>query len=193
MTWMIVGLGNPGPEYASTRHNAGFLVVDLLASRMRGTLGRHKRAMAAVLEGRIGAPGSDARAILVEPWSFMNASGGPVKSLMSFYDVDPEQLVVVHDELDLPLGTVRVKVGGGDGGHNGLKSLRGSLGTGDFARVRVGIGRPPGQQDPADYVLKPFGGSERAALPEIVERSADAVETLVLHGVEQAQNQFNGG
>lgn len=193
MTWMIVGLGNPGPEYVSTRHNAGFLVVDLLASRMRGTLGRHKRAMAAVLEGRIGAPGSDTRAILVQPWSFMNASGGPVKSLMAFYDVVPEQLLVVHDELDLPLGTVRVKVGGGDGGHNGLKSLRGSLGTGDFARVRVGIGRPPGQQDPADYVLKPFSGSERAALPEIVERSADAVETLVLHGVEQAQNQFNGG
>lgn len=193
MTWMIVGLGNPGPEYASTRHNAGFLVVDLLASRVRGSLGRHKRAMAAVLEARIGPPGAGERVILVEPWSYMNVSGGPVKSLMSFYDVDPGHLVVVHDELDLPFGAVRVKVGGGDGGHNGLKSLRGSLGTGDFARVRVGIGRPPGQQDPADYVLKPFAGSERAALPEIVERSADAVETLVLHGVEQAQNQFNGG
>ena len=193
MTWMIVGLGNPGPEYASTRHNAGFFVVDELASRMRGSLGRHKRAMAAVLEGRVGSPGADERVVLVEPWSFMNASGGPVKSLMSFYDVGPERLVVVHDELDLPLGTVRVKFGGGNGGHNGLKSLSGSLGTGDFARVRIGIGRPPGQQDSADYVLKPFSGPERTALPEIIDRSADAVETLVLRGVEQAQNQFNGG
>ncbi len=193
MTWMIVGLGNPGPEYAHTRHNAGFFVVDELAARTRGSLGRHKRAMAAVSEGRIGSPGSDVRVVLVEPWSFMNASGGPVKALMSFYDVDIEHLVVVHDELDLPLGTVRLKLGGGDGGHNGLKSLRGSLGSGEFARVRFGIGRPPGRQDPAEFVLKPFTGTERLEVPEIVDRCADAVETLVHRGLEQAQNQFNGG
>ncbi len=193
MTWMIVGLGNPGPEYANTRHNAGFFVVDELAARMRGTLGRHKRAMASVLEGRFGTPGSDERVVLVEPWSFMNASGGPVKALMSFYDVDIEHLVVVHDELDLPLGSVRLKLGGGDGGHNGLKSLRSSLGSGEFARARFGIGRPPGRQDPAEFVLKPFTGTERDEIPEIVNRCADAVETLVLRGVEQAQNHFNGG
>ncbi|MDO9485937.1 MAG: aminoacyl-tRNA hydrolase [Actinomycetota bacterium] len=193
MTWMIVGLGNPGPEYASTRHNAGFFVVDELAARARGSLGRHKRAMAAVSEGRIGSPGSDVRVVLVEPWSFMNASGGPVKALMSFYDVDLEHLVVVHDELDLPLGTVRLKLGGGDGGHNGLKSLRSSLGSGEFARVRFGIGRPPGRQDPAEFVLKPFTGSERLEVPVIVDRCADAVEALVQRGLEYAQNQFNGG
>lgn len=193
MTWMIVGLGNPGPEYANTRHNAGFFVVDELGARMRGTIGRHKRAMAGVLEGRIGTPGSDARVVLVEPWSFMNASGGPVKALMSFYDIGIGHIVVVHDELDLPLGTVRVKSGGGDGGHNGLKSLRSSLGSGEFARVRFGIGRPPGRQDPAEFVLKPFAGTERSEVPEVVTRCADAVETLVLRGIEQAQNQFNGG
>ena len=193
MTWMIVGLGNPGPEYDKTRHNAGFLVVDELASRMHGTLGRHQRAMAAALEGRLGSPGSGERVVLVEPWSFMNASGGPVKALMGFYDVDVEHLVVVHDELDLPLGTVRLKLGGGDGGHNGLKSLRSSLGSGDFARARFGIGRPPGRQDPAEFVLKPFAGTERDEIPEIVDRCADAVEAVVLRGMEQAQNQFNGG
>ncbi|MDO8732347.1 MAG: aminoacyl-tRNA hydrolase [Actinomycetota bacterium] len=193
MTWMIVGLGNPGPEYANTRHNAGVFVVDELAVRMRGILGRHKRAMAAVLEARVGSPGSDERVVLVEPWSFMNASGGPVKALMSFYDIDIEHLVVVHDELDLPFGTVRVKLGGGDGGHNGLKSLRSSLGSGEFARVRFGIGRPSGRQDPAEFVLKPFAGTEREEIPEIVSRCADAVETLVLRGVDHAQNQFNGG
>ena len=193
MTWMIVGLGNPGPEYAATRHNAGFLVIDEISSRMQGSLGRHKRAMANVLEGRVGTPGADERVVLVEPLSFMNASGGPVKALMTFYDVDLDHLVVVHDELDLPLGTVRVKQGGGDGGHNGLKSLRGALGSGEFARARVGIGRPPGRQDAADFVLKPFTAAERRELAEIVDRCADAVETLVLRGVEQAQNQFNGG
>ncbi|MFA7324903.1 MAG: aminoacyl-tRNA hydrolase [Candidatus Nanopelagicales bacterium] len=193
MTWMIVGLGNPGPEYATTRHNVGFMVVDELASRMRGTLGRHKRAMAAVLEGRVGLPGADARVVLVEPWSFMNASGGPVKALMQFFDVSDTHLVVIHDELDLPLETVRVKLGGGDNGHNGLKSLRKSLGSGEFARVRFGIGRPPGRQDPAEYVLKPFAGAEREVVAREVQRSADAVEALVLHGLERAQNEFNGG
>ncbi|MDD2857540.1 MAG: aminoacyl-tRNA hydrolase [Candidatus Nanopelagicales bacterium] len=193
MTWMIVGLGNPGPDYATTRHNVGFMVADELAARMHGTFSRHKRAMAGVLEGRIGSPGADARAVLVEPWSFMNASGGPVKALLQFYDITAGRLVVIHDELDLPLETVRIKFGGGDNGHNGLKSLRQSLGTGDFTRVRFGIGRPPGRQDPAAFVLKPFAGSERDVVAQEVLRSADAVETLVLHGLERAQNDCNGG
>ncbi|MDD2817785.1 MAG: aminoacyl-tRNA hydrolase [Candidatus Nanopelagicales bacterium] len=193
MTWMIVGLGNPGPEYATTRHNVGFMVVDELAARMRGTLSRHKRAVAGVVEGRIGNPGADARVVLVEPWSFMNTSGGPVKALMQFYDVAEDHLVVIHDELDLPLDTVRIKIGGGDNGHNGLKSIRKSLGNGDYARVRIGIGRPVGRQDPADFVLKSFAGTERDVIPNVIQRSADAVETLVLHGIERAQNEFNGG
>ena len=179
---MIVGLGNPGPEYATTRHNVGFMVVDDLASRMRGSLSRHKRAVAGVVEGRIGNPGSDARVVLVEPWSFMNTSGGPVKALMQFYDVAEDHLVVIHDELDLPLDTVRVKIGGGDNGRNG-----------DYARVRIGIGRPVGRQDPAEFVLKSFTGTERDVIPHVISRSADAVETLVLHGIERAQNEFNGG
>jgi PTH1 family peptidyl-tRNA hydrolase len=129
--------------------------------------------------------------VLVEPLSFMNESGGPVKALMGFYGVDPDRLVVVHDELDIPFTTIRVKLGGGDNGHNGLKSIRKALGTGDFYRVRVGIGRPPGRQEAADYVLKPFAGAERTELPEVVQRAADAVESLVTDGLEATQNRFN--
>jgi len=191
MTWLIVGLGNPGPEYAATRHNIGFAVVDDLAAEMGGRLAKHKRASAGVLEGRIGAPGTGARAVLVEPLSFMNASGGPVKALLQFYDVAIDHLVVVHDELDIPFATIRVKFGGGDNGHNGLKSIRSALGTGDFFRVRVGIGRPPGRQDPADFVLKPFSSTERPEVPELAARGADAVETLVLRGLERTQQEFN--
>lgn len=191
MTWLIAGLGNPGPEYAATRHNIGFDVVDRLAAAMGGRLGKHKRASALVCEGRIGAPGSGARTILVEPLSFMNASGGPVKALMQFYDIAIDRLVVVHDELDIPFSSIRVKLGGGDNGHNGLKSIRSALGTGEFYRVRVGIGRPPGRQDPADYVLKPFSSTERREVPECAARAADAVETLLLHGLDRAQQQFN--
>ena len=188
---MVVGLGNPGPEYAATRHNVGFLVVDSIGSATGIRLARHKRAHALVGEGRLGPIGSGVRLILVQPLSFMNESGGPVKALMQFYDVDIEHLVVVHDELDIPFSSIRVKVGGGDGGHNGLKSIRRALGSGDFARVRVGIGRPPGRQDPADFVLKPFGSAERPAVPELCVRAADAVESFVEHGLERTQNQFN--
>ena len=191
MTWLIVGLGNPGPEYAATRHNIGFAVVDALAADAGGKLAKHKRAAAMVLEGRLGTPGSGARAILVEPLSFMNASGGPVKALLQFYDIAIDHLVVVHDELDIPFASIRVKFGGGDNGHNGLKSIRSALGTGDFTRVRMGIGRPPGQQDPADFVLKPFSSAERREVPELAVRGADAVQTLVLHGLERTQQEFN--
>ncbi|CAB4916657.1 MAG: aminoacyl-tRNA hydrolase [Actinobacteria bacterium] len=191
MTWLIAGLGNPGPKYAATRHNIGFDVVDGLAAQVGSKLARHKRAMALAAEGRFGPPGSGESVVLVEPLSFMNESGGPVKALMGFYGVDAAQLVVVHDELDLPLGSIRIKLGGGDNGHNGLRSIRSSLGTGDFFRVRVGIGRPAGRQDPADYVLSGFGSAERAELPLLTERAEQAVESLVLNGLERTQQSFN--
>lgn len=189
--WLVVGLGNPGPEYATTRHNVGFLVTDLIADQVRVRLARHKRGHALAAEGKLGLPGAMTHLVLVEPLSFMNESGGPVKALMGFYGVEPDRLVVVHDELDIPFGAIRVKLGGGDNGHNGLKSIRRALGTGDFYRVRVGIDRPPGRQDPADYVLKPFGATERKELPEVVQRAADAVECLVTEGLERTQNRFN--
>lgn len=190
--WLVVGLGNPGPEYAATRHNVGFLVVDLLAERLGVRLARHKRGHALAAEAKLGVPGALTPLVLVEPLSFMNASGGPVASIAAFYGETTEHVVVVHDELDLPFGTIRVKHGGGDNGHNGLKSLRSSLGSGDFSRVRIGIGRPPGRQDPADWVLKGFGSTERRELPEVVDRAADAVECLLVAGLETAQNRFNG-
>jgi PTH1 family peptidyl-tRNA hydrolase len=191
MTWLIVGLGNPGPKYAATRHNIGFAVVDGLAVQLGARLARHKRAMALAAEGRFGAPGAGDSVVLVEPLSFMNESGGPVKALMGFYGVDVGQLVVIHDELDLPLGSIRTKLGGGDNGHNGLRSIRSSLGSGDFFRVRVGIGRPNGRQDPADYVLSAFGSVERAELPLLTERAGQATESLVLEGLERTQQAFN--
>lgn len=189
--WLIAGLGNPGPEYAATRHNIGFLVVDALAQRSGVKLARHKRAHALAAEAKIGTPGAMHRLVLAEPQSFMNESGGPVTALMSFYGIDPDRLIVIHDELDLPFAALRVKFGGGDNGHNGLRSIRRSIGTGDFLRVRAGIGRPPGRQDPAAFVLKPFASAERADLPEFVDRCADAVESLVSDGLERTQNRFN--
>lgn len=189
--WLVVGLGNPGAQYEATRHNIGFLVVDELGSRMGAKLARHKKAHALAAEGRVGLPGDQVRLVLLEPLSFMNASGGPVKAAASFYAVPPERVIAIHDELDIPFEAIRIKFGGGDNGHNGLKSMRSSLGTGDFYRVRVGIGRPPGRQDPADYVLKPWSSSERRELPLLVDRAADAVEALVRQGLEAAQNQFN--
>lgn len=189
--WLVVGLGNPGPEYATTRHNVGFLVADRLADTIGARLARHKRGHALAAEGKLGIPGALTHLVIVEPLSFMNESGGPVKALMGFYGVAPDRLVVVHDELDIPFAAIRVKLGGGDNGHNGLKSIRRALGTGDFYRVRVGIDRPPGRQDPADYVLKPFGSTERRELPEVVQRAADAVECLVTEGLDVTQNRFN--
>ena len=189
--WLVVGLGNPGPEYAATRHNIGFLVVDQIADQLSVKLARHKRGHALAAEGKFGLPGSLTPLVLVEPMSYMNESGGPVKALMGFYGVTPERLVVVHDELDIPFAAIRVKFGGGDNGHNGLKSIRRALGTGDFFRVRVGIGRPPGRQEPADFVLKPYPSAERKELPEVVQRAADAVESLVTEGLERTQNTYN--
>src|SRR5918996_1703396 len=161
--WLVVGLGNPGPSYANTRHNAGHLVVELLAARAGAKLKSHRRGRADVAETRIGDP-PGVRAVLARPKSYVNLSGGPVASLVGFFKIDTDRLVVIHDELDLPFGTLRLKRGGGDNGHNGLRSLRAALGTGDFCRVRFGVGRPPGRQDPAEYVLKPWNAAERKDL-----------------------------
>lgn len=190
--WLVVGLGNPGPSYAGHRHNVGYLVVDELASRMGSPFRAHKSGRGEVVEGRLGAPGADApRVVLAKPRSYMNDCGGPVKQLAAFYKVPPERLVAVHDELDIAFDTLRVKRGGGDNGHNGLRSIRGSLGTGDFYRVRVGIGRPPGRQDVADFVLSNYSSAERKVLPFQVDTAADAVETLVTEGLERTQQRFN--
>ncbi len=189
--WLIVGLGNPGPEYAATRHNVGAMVVDVIADRARIRMARHKRAHAQAGEGKFGVPGAMTHVVLSTPMSFMNESGGPVKALMSFYGVDPDRMVVVHDELDIAFSALRVKFGGGDGGHNGLKSIRKSIGTGDFFRVRVGIGRPPGRQEPAAFVLKPYGSTERKELPALLDRAADAAMSIVIDGLELTQNRFN--
>lgn len=187
MTWLVVGLGNPGPTYASTRHNVGYLVADVLAARTGGTWKKHKSGRADVIEGRLAGE----RAILGRCRSYMNESGGPVSTLAKFYDVEPDHLVVIHDELDIDYGMLRVKLGGGDNGHNGLKSIRQSLGTGDFLRVRVGIGRPPGRQSVHDFVLKPYNPAERKDLPTYVEEAADAVESLMTRGLEPTQSAFN--
>ncbi|BCB85320.1 aminoacyl-tRNA hydrolase [Phytohabitans suffuscus] len=189
-TWLVVGLGNPGREYTGNRHNAGFMVADLLAGRMGARFGRHKRAVADVAEGRL-VPGGP-RLVLAKPLTYMNLSGGPVAALSQFYKIPVGSIVAVHDELDLAYGTVRAKVGGGEGGHNGLRSMSKSLGGKDYVRVRFGIGRPPGRQDPADFVLSDFSSAERKELEFLVDRAADVVETVVTRGVEVAQNAYNG-
>ncbi|TDE32998.1 aminoacyl-tRNA hydrolase [Actinomadura sp. 6K520] len=186
--WLVAGLGNPGPSYAKNRHNAGFMVLDVLAARAGGRFKSH-RARADVLEGRL----AGARAVLAKPRSFMNVSGGPVKALCDFYKVPVERLVVVHDELDIPFGAVRLKQGGGDNGHNGLRSVTKSLGSRDYLRVRFGVGRPPGRMDPAAFVLKDFSAAERKDLDLEVARAADAVEALLADGLGAAQNAFHAG
>lgn len=183
---LVVGLGNPGPRYAGTRHNAGFLVVDLLAERIGGRFKAH-RSRCDVVEGRLaGHP-----VVLAKPKSYMNESGGPVVAVARFYKVPVERITVVHDDLDLPFGSLRLKRGGGDGGHNGLRSTTSALGSKEYARVRFGIGRPPGRQDPSDYVLRDFSSAERKELDFLVDRAADAVEALLADGIEPAQNKFN--
>jgi PTH1 family peptidyl-tRNA hydrolase len=186
--WLVVGLGNPGPSYAGNRHNAGFMVLDVLAGRAGGRFKAHK-ARADVLEGRL----AGARAVLAKPRTYMNESGGPVRALRDFYKVPVERLVVVHDELDIPFGTLRLKRGGGDNGHNGLRSITRSLGDKEYPRVRFGVGRPPGRMDAAAFVLKDFSAAERKVLELEVDRAADAVEALVSGGLEAAQNVFHAG
>ena len=187
--WLVVGLGNPGREYAANRHNVGFMVADLLASRIGARFGRHKRAVAEVAEGRLGFGGP--KLILAKPLTFMNLSGAPVVALAQFFKVPVDNVVAVHDELDLPYGQVRVKRGGGEGGHNGLRSMSKSLGSREYLRVRFGVGRPPGRQDPADFVLSNFSGAENKELDFLIDRAADAVEAVVVGGLEPAQNTYH--
>jgi peptidyl-tRNA hydrolase, PTH1 family len=184
--WLIAGLGNPGPEYASTRHNAGHMVADLLAERMGARFKAH-RTRNDVADGRLaGMP-----VTLARPRTYMNLSGGPVAAIAAFYKIPPERIVVIHDELDIPFGSVRLKFGGGDNGHNGLRSITQALGTNEYYRVRFGIGRPPGRMDAATYVLRDFTAAERKELPLLIERCADAVETLLSKGLAVAQNTFH--
>lgn len=196
-SWLVVGLGNPGPTYASHRHNVGFMVVDELARRGSLAYAAPKGMRAEVCETRIsaagvGVPGADAqRVALVKPRTFMNDSGQAVAKLAAYHKVPVGQVVAIHDELDLDPGVLRLKAGGGDNGHNGLKSIRACLGSGDFLRVRFGIGRPPGRQAPADFVLSSFPAAQRVDLEIDVSRAADAVESLVVEGLSAAQNRFN--
>ncbi len=187
---IVVGLGNPGPEYAGNRHNLGFRVADLLADQQGARFKKGARGFADVVETRLGGVDGE-RVVLAKPRSYMNESGGRVKAVLGFYKVTAEQLIVVHDDLDIPFGSVRLKLGGGTGGHNGLRSIDAALGSKDYARVRVGIGRPPGRMDPADFVLRDFGAAERKELPLLVERAADAVVTLLGNGLAAAQNTFH--
>ena len=191
MTFVIAGLGNPGPAYAGTRHNIGAMVVAELAAQLSLKLSRHKKAFAAVGEGHIGLPGSQHGVVLAIPLCYMNESGGPIKSILAYYEVPLENLIVVHDELDIDFAAIRLKLGGGDNGHNGLKSIKKSIGSGEYYRTRMGIGRPQGQQDPADFVLSQFSSSDRKVLPELISRGCEALETLVASGLDLAQNKFN--
>ena len=187
-TWLVVGLGNPGPDYAANRHNVGQMVLDILADRISATFKSHK-ANASVAEGRIGFGGP--KVILAKPGTYMNNSGGPVANLMKFYDVAIQNVIVVHDELDIDAGAVRVKQAGGHAGHNGLRDIIAAADSNDFVRVRVGIGRPPGRMDAADFVLKNFSGDERKELPLLLALSADAVEEIVTKGALEAMNAVN--
>ena len=184
---LVVGLGNPGPGYAKTRHNIGFMVVDLLAARIGAPFKVHKRSGAEVATGRLG----HRPVVLAKPRCYMNESGRQVGPLAKFYSIPPTDVIVIHDELDIDFGKVRLKRGGGEGGHNGLRSVASALGSKDFQRVRIGIGRPPGRKDPAAFVLEPFSSTERAEVPTLCELAADAAETLIEVGLEPAQNQVH--
>jgi PTH1 family peptidyl-tRNA hydrolase len=187
--WLVVGLGNPGPSYAGHRHSVGHRVVAELAERLGGGLKAHRTGRADVIEGRFSLEAP--RVVVARPRCYMNETGGPVASLASYYKVPVGQIVAVHDELDIPFDTLRTKLGGGDNGHNGLRSMRAALGSGEFYRVRVGVGRPPGRQSPADFLLSDYSAAERKVLPFQVDKAADAVESLVADGLERTQSRYN--
>jgi PTH1 family peptidyl-tRNA hydrolase len=187
-TWLIVGLGNPGAQYQGNRHNVGQMVLDELAGRVGAGFKTHK-ARAQVVEGRLGIGGP--RVVLAKPMSYMNVSGGPVSALANFYGIDPDHVVAVHDEIDIPFNTVKLKIGGGEGGHNGLRDISKALGTKDYYRVRVGVGRPPGRMDTADFVLRDFGTAELKELPFLLDEAADAAELLARDGLLAAQQKFH--
>lgn len=187
--WLIVGLGNPGPKYEATRHNVGQMALDVLAERAGARFAAHK-TQARIAEARL-VPGGP-KLVLAKSNGYMNTSGGPVSALAKYFDVPAERIVVLHDDLDLPFDSIKIKSGGGHGGHNGLRDIAKALGTPDYLRVRVGIGRPPGQQDPADYVLRPFASTERETLAVLLEDAADATESLVADGLLATQQRFHG-
>jgi peptidyl-tRNA hydrolase, PTH1 family len=184
---LVVGLGNPGPNYAQTRHNLGFMVADRLAARLGSAFKAHKRSGAEIVTGRLGGHS----VVLAKPRCYMNESGRQVGPLAKFYSVNAADVVVIHDDLDIDFGQIRLKLGGGEGGHNGLRSVVAALGTKDFQRVRIGIGRPPGRKDPAAFVLENFAASERPELATICEQAADATELLIELGLEPAQNRVH--
>ncbi|MBS4729180.1 aminoacyl-tRNA hydrolase [Mycobacterium sp. SM1] len=181
---LVVGLGNPGPNYAQTRHNLGFMVADILAARLGSAFKAHKRSGAEVVTGRLAGHS----VVLAKPRCYMNESGRQVAPLAQFYSVPPTDIIVIHDDLDIAFGRIRLKLDGGEGGHNGLRSVVTALGTKDFQRIRIGIGRPPGRKDPARFVLESFSAAERTQVPAICERAADATELLIELGLESAQN-----
>ena len=190
MTWLVVGLGNPGDEYAATRHNVGQMIIDHLAKRHNVKLSSHK-SRNEIAAFKLGVGADMHSIILAKSKSYMNESGGPIKALASFYSVEPANIIVLHDELDIGYAAIRTKVAGGDNGHNGLKSLTSSFGTAEYFRVRLGIGRPMGQQDPADFVLKQFSKEEKKTLDEFIDRGADCVEFLIEKGLDLTQSKFN--
>ena len=190
MTWLVAGLGNPGDQYAATRHNVGQMVIDQLVKRHSVKLASHK-SRTHIAAYKLGV-GIDAhQIILAKSHSYMNETGGPIKALANFYSVEPGNIIVLHDELDIGFAAIRTKLGGGDNGHNGLKSMTSAFNTPDYYRVRLGIGRPMGQQDPADFVLKQFSKEEKKDLDEFIERGADVVEFLIEKGLELTQGKFN--
>jgi PTH1 family peptidyl-tRNA hydrolase len=190
MTWLVVGLGNPGDQYAATRHNIGQMVIDELARRHSVKLSSHK-SRTEIAAYKLGV-GADAHSIILgKSKSYMNETGGPIKALANFYSVEPNNVIALHDELDIPFAAIRTKIAGGDNGHNGLKSMTSAFGTAEYYRIRLGIGRPMGEQDPADFVLKAFSKVEQKELGEFILRSADAVESLVNSGLELTQQNFN--
>ncbi|TFV61046.1 aminoacyl-tRNA hydrolase [Mycobacterium sp. PS03-16] len=181
---LVVGLGNPGPNYAKTRHNLGFMVADLLAGRLGSAFKTHRKSGAEVATGRL----AGRSVVLAKPRTYMNESGRHVGPLAKFYSIAPADVIVIHDELDIDFGRIRLKFGGGVAGHNGLKSVAAALGTKDYQRVRVGVGRPPGRKEPATFVLETFTATERPEVPTICEQAADATELLIAQGLEPAQN-----
>ena len=187
-TWLVVGLGNPGPDYAGHRHNVGHMAVAQLASNLGASFSSHK-SQALVAQARIGFDGP--KLIIAQPTTFMNLSGGPVANLLKYFRLTPSHLIVVHDELDIDFDVIRIKSSGGHGGHNGLRDIIAACGTQEFTRVRIGIGRPPGRQDPADFVLSPFSAKEREILPQVLDSSAEAVTMIAQDGVLVAQQVFN--
>ena len=188
--WLIVGVGNPGEEYEKTRHNIGAMLAIHMAGVAGVKFSSHK-ARANVAEFRLGVGAETPSLVVATLRCYMNQSGGPTKALADFYKVKGDHIIVAHDELDIPFQATRVKFGGGDNGHNGLKSITSALGSGDYFRLRLGIGRPPGQQDPGDFVLKPFSANERKSLEEFLITGSEAVESLITHGLEKTQQNFN--